>query len=56
MEQFYLYFEMAQAKIKIKLWTVEYAKGYMSCVINEVMNLKDDEYDEYSKLIDELNL
>ncbi|MBQ8218361.1 MAG: hypothetical protein IJZ79_03555 [Bacilli bacterium] len=47
-------FNKAENKIRLKLWSREYAKGYLYCYLNEVLNVSDDEYDEYSKLIDEL--
>lgn len=45
---------IAKKKIELRLWTVEYAKGYLYCYLGNVLEVNDFLYDEYSKLIDEL--
>ena len=52
---FGLYYKNAKKKIASKLWSVEYAKGYLYFFINNVADITDEQYNEYSKLIDELN-
>ena len=46
-----------QNKVKLKLCSKEYAKGYCYGIINGIMDtskgINDCEYDELSKLIDE---
>lgn len=51
---FATYYSIANNKIKLKLWTVEYAKGFLHCYIGHVLKLSDDDYNEYAKLIDDL--
>lgn len=52
---FGVYYKMAKKKIESKLWSVEYAKGYLYFFINNVADITDNQYNEYSKLIDELS-
>lgn len=47
-------YTIAKNKIKLKLWSVDYARGYLSCYLNNVLTVNDYEYNEYAKLIDEL--
>ena len=51
---FATYYSIAKNKIKLKLRTVEYAKGFLHCYIDHVLKLSDDDYNEYAKLIDDL--
>ena len=53
-KDFGTYYSIAKNKIKLKLWTVEYAKGFLHCYIDCVLELSDFLYDEYSRMIDEL--
>ena len=54
-DNFEFYYTLAKKKIGLHLWSVDYAKGYMFCYLNNVLvNLSDDKYDEYAKLIDDL--
>lgn len=43
-------------KIKLKLWTIDYAKGYCYAMLAEKLyhkNITNEEYDKYSKIIDD---
>lgn len=40
-------------KIKTKQCSIEYAQGYLYCLINMCVN-DDDLYDEYSRAIDDI--
>lgn len=51
---FATYYKVAKKKIKLKLWSVEYAKGWLSCYLGMVLEVSEDNYNEYAKLIDEL--
>lgn len=51
---FYVYYETAKKKIKLKLWSVEFAKGYLSCLLDNIAKMTDEQYDECSNMIDEL--
>lgn len=51
---FYAYYETAKKKIKLKLWSVEFAKGYLSCLLDNIAKMTDEQYDECSNMIDEL--
>jgi hypothetical protein len=53
-KDFATYYLIAKHKIKLKLWTIEYAKGFLHCYIDHVLNLSDDDYNEYAKMIDDL--
>lgn len=53
-KDFATYYKIAENKIKLKLWTVEYAKGYLYCYINNVLDLTEEDFNEYAKLIDDL--
>ena len=45
--------EKAKNKISLKLWSIEYAKGYCYGVLNNI-DVSNEDYDYYSKEIDEL--
>ena len=51
---FGLYYEITKKKIKLKLWSAEYAKGYLYFCLNNVADVTEEQYNEYSKMIDEL--
>ena len=53
-KDFATYYLIAKKKIELKLWTIDYAKGYLYCYLNNVLNESEDNYNQYSKLIDEL--
>ena len=53
-KDFATYYLIAKNKIRLKLWSVDYAKGYLSCYLNNVLTVNEFKYDEYAKLIDEL--
>lgn len=53
-KDFATYYLIAKNKIKLKLWSVEYARGHLSCYLKNVLTVNEFEYDEYAKLIDEL--
>lgn len=53
-KDFATYYKTAENKVRLKLWSVDYAKGYLSCYLNHVLEVTDDDYNEYAKLIDEL--
>lgn len=55
-KDFATYYKIAEKKIRLKLWSVDYAKGYLSCYLNNVLEVTDDDYNEYAKLIDELTI
>jgi hypothetical protein len=53
-ENFSILYEMFKKKIEMKLCSVDYAKGYLYCLIDT--KIKDDtQYDEYARLIDEID-
>lgn len=52
--EFYRQYTTARQKIKLKLWDAEYAKGYLYCYLENVLEVNDSEYDEYSNLIDDM--
>ena len=54
MEDFNLCLQKAKEKIALKLWNTDFAKGYLSCIIDEILNISDDAYDECANKIDEL--
>lgn len=47
-------YKNAKKKVELKLWSVDYAKGYLSFYLNNIADVADDEYNEYVKLIDDL--
>lgn len=51
---FGFYYEIAKKKIKLKLWSAEYSKGYLYFFLNNVADVTEEQYNEYSKMIDEL--
>ena len=51
---FATYYTIAKNKIRLKLWSIDYAKGYLYCYLNNVLEVTKDNYNEYAKLIDEL--
>lgn len=54
-KDFALYYKIAKKKIDLKLWSVEYAKGYLGSYLDHVLtDVSNDTYNEYSKLIDDL--
>lgn len=53
-KDFATYYLIAKEKIRLKLWSREYAQGWLSCYLNMVLDASDDDYNEYAKLIDEL--
>ena len=49
------YIEYAKSKIELKLWSVDYAKGYCFALLNNLCTPDSaDEYDELAKQIDDL--
>lgn len=52
--QFDKYYEIAKNKVRLKLWTLDFAKGYLSCLVNELNNYQDDEYNNYATKINDL--
>ncbi len=53
-ENFSIQYEMFKKKIEMKLCSVDYAKGYLYCLIDT--KIKDDtQYDEYARLIDDID-
>lgn len=53
-KDFGTYYLIAKNKVDLKLWSVDYAKGFLHCYIDHVLNLSDDDYNEYAKMIDAL--
>lgn len=54
-DNFEFYYILVKKKIELHLWSVDYAKGYMYCYLNNILvYLSYDKYDEYAKLIDDL--
>ena len=51
---FRTYYILAKNKIKLKLWSIEYAKGFLYCYLDYVLKTSDDDYNECAKLIDDL--
>lgn len=45
--------KVAKSKISLKLWSTDYAKGYCYAILNNI-NVSNDDYNYYSKQIDEL--
>lgn len=53
-KDFATYYKIAKKKVALKLWSIEYAKGWLSCYLDMVLEVSEDNYNEYAKLIDEL--
>lgn len=53
-ENFSIQYEMFKKKIEMKLCSVDYAKGYLYCLIDTKIK-DDDQYDEYARLIDDID-
>lgn len=53
-KDFGTYYLIAKNKVDLKLWSVDYAKGFLHCYIDHVLELSDFLYDEYSKMIDDM--
>ena len=53
-KDFATFYLIAKNKIKLKLWSVDYAKGFLHCYIEHVLDLSNDGYNEYAKMIDDL--
>ena len=47
-------YKIATFKVTSKMWSVDYAKGYLSCYLNNVAIVSDDQYNEFAKMIDDL--
>jgi hypothetical protein len=47
-------YSIVQEKIALKLWSIDFAKGYLSCYLTLLKDLTDDNYNVYAKLIDDL--
>ena len=53
-KDFETYYLIAKEKIRLKLWRVEYAQGWLSCYLDMILETSDDNYNEYAKLINAL--
>ena len=54
-KDFATYYLIAKKKVSLKLWSVEYAKGWLYCYLDMVLlDTSDDSYNMYAQLIDEL--
>ena len=48
-------YEILKNRVEMKLCSVDYAKGYLYCLIDT--KIKDDtQYDEYARLIDDIDV
>lgn len=52
---FEAWYKHAKKKVKLNLWTPEYAKGYLYFFLNNVAEITENEYEEYAKMIDEID-
>ena len=52
---FEAWYKHAKKKVKLNLWTPEYAKGYIYFFLNNVAEITENEYEEYAKMIDEID-
>ena len=43
---FGLYYEIAKKKIKLKLWSAEYSKGYLYFFLNNVADVTEEQYND----------
>lgn len=56
-KDFATYYLIAKKKVALKLWSVEYAKGWLSCYLEMVLvNTDDDNYNMYAQLINEFEV
>lgn len=53
-KDFATYYLIAKNKIELNLWPIEYAKGFLFCFLDYVLDVSEDNYNEYAKLIDDL--